>query len=294
MSSQDDPAASNALKYMLLCKVVLNTPEDVMSLLSIKLAVRYARLRKIESMPAIALAHQNRNLTDFEKALRYYRHVLYDTLLLQNLLHIVEPYSVVEINYVAKQVVQGRQGVEAKIRMAQLLGLCGRLTRSLTRILKYVATATSEARSAGMAVRGEVVGIIGSTQCYNCQTTAIALWWKDVILALHRYSVYYKLDCCARHINMESDMIRKRSPRSILCTEPFCIPSAGRFDICFFDTTGTITAENLVLEGVVGMDESDKQKLMDVEDTSKYTTLFLAAAHALVRPDDGTTSACPP
>ncbi|KAG1792122.1 proteasome regulatory particle subunit [Suillus plorans] len=128
MSSQDDPAALNALKYMLLCKVMLNMPEDVTSLLSIKLAVKYAQLREIESMRAIALAHQNRNLSDFEKALRDYKHelssdptirshlaALYDTLLQQNLLRIVEPYSVVEIDYVAKQVGQGRQDVEAKL-----------------------------------------------------------------------------------------------------------------------------------------------------------------------------------
>jgi 26S proteasome regulatory subunit N6 len=116
----------------------------VTSLLSIKLAVKYAQLREIESMRAIALAHQNRNLADFEKALRDYKHgtwfslclsyllptrhtelssdptirshlaALYDTLLQQNLLRIVEPYSVVEIDYVAKQVGQGRQDVEAK------------------------------------------------------------------------------------------------------------------------------------------------------------------------------------
>ncbi|KAG1838943.1 hypothetical protein C8R48DRAFT_790655 [Suillus tomentosus] len=41
MSSQDDPAALNTLKYMLLCKVMLNMPEDVTSLLYIKLAVKF-------------------------------------------------------------------------------------------------------------------------------------------------------------------------------------------------------------------------------------------------------------
>src|ERR1700709_979700 len=95
-------------------------------------------------MRAIALAHQNRNLADFEKALRDYKHgtwfslclcyllptrhtelssdptirshlaALYDTLLHAQRLRSVEPPSVVEIDYIVKQVGQGRQDVEAK------------------------------------------------------------------------------------------------------------------------------------------------------------------------------------
>ncbi|KAJ7645287.1 hypothetical protein B0H17DRAFT_1339094 [Mycena rosella] len=114
--------ALEALKYML-------KPEDVHSLLSIKLALKYAQLR------------DDRNFADFEKALRDYKDgavcpsvavrsadtpdrallrpahlaALYDTLLEQNLLRIVEPYSVVELEYVSECVGQGRQAVEAKL-----------------------------------------------------------------------------------------------------------------------------------------------------------------------------------
>lgn len=108
--------------WLLLCQ-----PEDVNSLLSIKLALKYAQLRDVESMRAVARAHQTRDLAAFEQTLRDYREelssdptirshlaALYDTLLEQNLLRIVEPYSVVEIEYVAQQVGQGRQDVEAK------------------------------------------------------------------------------------------------------------------------------------------------------------------------------------
>lgn len=128
LTQQDDPKALLALKYMLLCKVMLNLPDDVTSLLSIKLVTKYAQLRDVESMRAIARAHKNRNLADFEQALKDYREelssditirthlsALYDTLLEQNLLRIVEPYSVVEVEYVAQQVGQGRQAVEQKL-----------------------------------------------------------------------------------------------------------------------------------------------------------------------------------
>ena len=111
-------------------------------------------------MRAVAKAHQNRNLAEFEKALRDYRDgmwwmhwvfihsrihamsielssdptirshlaALYDTLLEQNLLRIVEPYSVVEIDHVARQVGQGRQSVEAKWVFNNDSGICLSLT----------------------------------------------------------------------------------------------------------------------------------------------------------------------
>ena len=48
-------------------------PDDVNTLLTIKLALKYVNMRNVKSMHAIARAHQGRNLADFEKALRDYR-----------------------------------------------------------------------------------------------------------------------------------------------------------------------------------------------------------------------------
>lgn len=49
-----------------------------------------------------------------DQTIRSHLAALYDTLLEQNLLRIVEPYSVVEIKYVAEVVGQGTAQVEAK------------------------------------------------------------------------------------------------------------------------------------------------------------------------------------
>ncbi|CAG8568109.1 4684_t:CDS:2, partial [Paraglomus occultum] len=71
-SSQDDPKAILALKYMLLCKIMLNLSQDVHAIIHGKLALRYAG-REVDAMKAVATAHQNRSLNEFEKAIATYR-----------------------------------------------------------------------------------------------------------------------------------------------------------------------------------------------------------------------------
>lgn len=74
---------------------------------------------------------------------------------------------------------------------------------------------------------------------------------------------------------------------AIFCTEPFRIPFAGRVDVCCFDKTGTITGEDLVVQGVAGTDGQSPEALIPVKEVSRETTLTLASAHALVLLDDG-------
>uniref|UniRef100_A0A8C4XAH5 Proteasome 26S subunit, non-ATPase 11 n=1 Tax=Erpetoichthys calabaricus TaxID=27687 RepID=A0A8C4XAH5_ERPCA len=107
--SIDSPRAITALKYMLLCKIMLNVPEDVQALISGKLALRYAG-RQTDALKCVAQASKNRSLADFEKALTEYRgelrddpiistHLekLYDNLLEQNLIRVIEPFSRVQV-----------------------------------------------------------------------------------------------------------------------------------------------------------------------------------------------------
>ncbi|NWS64026.1 PSD11 ATPase, partial [Chunga burmeisteri] len=108
--SIDNSKAITALKYMLLCKIMLNIPEDVQALVSGKLALRYAG-RQTEALKCVAQASKNRSLADFEKALTDYKvelrddpiintHLakLYDNLLEQNLIRVIEPFSRVQVN----------------------------------------------------------------------------------------------------------------------------------------------------------------------------------------------------
>lgn len=83
---------------------------------------------------------------------------------------------------------------------------------------------------------------------------------------------------------------------AIFCTEPFRIPFAGRIDVACFDKTGTITGENLVVDGVAGLMLGKAQgneknggdsRLVKVSDVGFQTTLVLATAHALVKLDEG-------
>ncbi|KAJ1798874.1 putative cation-transporting ATPase 1 [Coemansia sp. RSA 2399] len=76
---------------------------------------------------------------------------------------------------------------------------------------------------------------------------------------------------------------------AIFCTEPFRIPYAGKVDICCFDKTGTITGEDLVVEGVAGVPGSaDPSSLGSATSAVGLEgALTLASAHALVQLDDG-------
>ncbi|NWH64823.1 PSD11 ATPase, partial [Geococcyx californianus] len=113
--SIDNPKAITALKYMLLCKIMLNIPEDVQALVSGKLALRYAG-RQTEALKCVAQASKNRSLADFEKALTDYKvelrddpiintHLakLYDNLLEQNLIRVIEPFSRVQVSVPSKR-----------------------------------------------------------------------------------------------------------------------------------------------------------------------------------------------
>merc|ERR1719293_390553 len=125
--SVEDPMATRALKYMLLSKVMLNLPDEVTNLVSGKLALRHSG-PELEAMKAVALSAKNRSLADFQKAVKTFKtqleddlivgkHLdsLYSSMLEQNLCRIIEPYSKVQVDYVASKIGLPKAEVEKKL-----------------------------------------------------------------------------------------------------------------------------------------------------------------------------------
>lgn len=119
--------ALTALKYMLLSKIMLGLAEDVHSIVMGKLALRHAG-PEIEAMKAVAKSSQSRSLAEFQEALGRYKkelvddpiiaahlETLYDQMLEQNLCRIIEPYSRVQVDHVAKVIALPREKVELKL-----------------------------------------------------------------------------------------------------------------------------------------------------------------------------------
>jgi len=125
--SVEDPMAIMALKYMLMSKVMLNLPDEVTNLVSGKLALKHAG-PELEAMKAVALSAKNRSLSDFQTAVKTYKvqleddlivqkHLdsLYNSMLEQNLCRIIEPYSKVQVDYVAGKIGLPKAEVEKKL-----------------------------------------------------------------------------------------------------------------------------------------------------------------------------------
>merc|ERR1712223_1837996 len=127
--SVEDKNALIALKYMLMAKIMLNTPEEVQHIVSGKLALKYQG-SEIEAMKEVAQASKNRSLAEFQSAVKKYakqleqdrivaKHLdtLYQTMLEQNLCRIIEPYSRVQVKHVSEKINLPEAEVEKKLSL---------------------------------------------------------------------------------------------------------------------------------------------------------------------------------
>lgn len=111
----EDNRALLSLKYMMLAKIMCGQPDELTTLLSGKYGLKYANETDLQALKAVAVCHKERSLKLFEETLEKYssslkadpiieKHIseLYDTLLEQNILRVLEAFSRVEISHIAE------------------------------------------------------------------------------------------------------------------------------------------------------------------------------------------------
>lgn len=125
-SLHETAKATNALQYMLLCKIMLNAGDEVANLLTSKNAIKYSG-PQLDAMKAIASAHSNRSLKEYKEAWATYQRTLndrfvfghlrhlYHAMMEQNLVKVIEPFSRVEVAHIAKLVGLDQKQVERKL-----------------------------------------------------------------------------------------------------------------------------------------------------------------------------------
>jgi 26S proteasome regulatory subunit N6 len=123
-NSLNDPRSILVLKYMLLSKIMAGDAMDVSSIISSKAVAG----SEVDALKAVAKAYQSRSLAEFQEVLGSYKEelqedpvvhshlkALYNALMEQNLLRIIEPYSRVDVAHVAEQIKLPVADVESKL-----------------------------------------------------------------------------------------------------------------------------------------------------------------------------------
>lgn len=127
-STKQEKLALQALKYMLLCKVMLDLPEEAISLIQGKVARNYTNSEAVQAMKAIAVASKERSLKDFnatfgrygvelqmDPVIKKHFYELSERMLEKELSRLVEPYTCVQISYIARAIDLDRSIVERKL-----------------------------------------------------------------------------------------------------------------------------------------------------------------------------------
>lgn len=110
----DDPRAKQSMKYMMLMKIMANQPGAINAIVTSKNGIKYTG-RDLDALVEVSKAHKERSLKKFEtlmdtykvelkeeKIVNWHLNDLNETLLEQNLLRILEPFSRVELSHVAE------------------------------------------------------------------------------------------------------------------------------------------------------------------------------------------------
>jgi 26S proteasome regulatory subunit N6 len=163
------------LKYMLLSKIMFGLGDEVPAILNGKNAVGYSG-PQVGSMRAIAKAYKERSLQDFENVLQEFRRELLDDelvsrhlkdlqakLLEQNLLRLIEPFSRVEIDHVARLIKLPRPVVETRLsKMILDKKLLGILDQGTGELVVFDAPVPDSTYDASLGVLKDMSNVVDS------------------------------------------------------------------------------------------------------------------------------------
>jgi len=126
-STNTEQLALTSLKYMLLCKIILKQHDECKSIVQGKLALKY-KGEPIDAILAVAKACKEGTVVDFKNILKQYEqeiakdtiiqaHIenLYDQLLENNLLRVVQSYSRVQISRISELIQLPVDVIERKL-----------------------------------------------------------------------------------------------------------------------------------------------------------------------------------
>merc|ERR1719491_1020893 len=192
---EDGERAASCLNYMMLCKILdavvkalkvsskggdgaksSKADSDITNMITPRQAVKYAG-RSIEAMTAIASAASSRSLSQYSTVLTTYATELDNDLLIKhhlsflreqllesNLIRIVEPYSVVQIDHVAERI-GSMEGAEVERKLSQMIldgKLRGILDQGRGRLIVYEEGEKDMAMEGGLEVIENMDRVVSS------------------------------------------------------------------------------------------------------------------------------------
>ncbi|KNC49995.1 26S proteasome regulatory subunit [Thecamonas trahens ATCC 50062] len=170
-----EPLAVASLKYMLLCKVMMDKPQEVTSVVNNKAVLKFSG-DHVTAMQAIAAAAIDRSLHKFQAAIdEYPSHLaedpviaahlktLYDSLFEANLLRIIEPYTSVQVAHIAQTIALPLDVVESKLSKMILDGkLSGVLDQDVDALIVYDEPKQDKALAASLDVIDNMSQVVDS------------------------------------------------------------------------------------------------------------------------------------
>jgi 26S proteasome regulatory subunit N6 len=145
------------------------------TILTAKQSIKYAG-PNIDALLEIARASQNRNLKEFESVLakyptelqgdlliKHHLHILQEQLLESNLIRIIEPYSCVELDFIAKQIEMPTSIVERKLSQMILDGkLLGILDQGSGQLIVYEQSSSDATMEKSLKVISNMDNVVTS------------------------------------------------------------------------------------------------------------------------------------